>query len=195
MITVLKPEHLELFLELKREVPGSWKLGKVYDEIVNPKDYYLKTLMHEQYYTVGYIEDGKLISIASMIEFSDTPSWCLMYLCSKNTGYNTLVESKSNLLISELFEESLRRKLVAVIWMVRDKFPSFNSVMVRRWQKVVPQVDYYHWYRDSTIPANTKPKYSYQDWLMSYKQWPVDLKIDCLVLKQEYREKFIYEIN
>ena len=37
MITVLKPEHLELFIELKREVPGSWKLGQVYDEIVDPQ--------------------------------------------------------------------------------------------------------------------------------------------------------------
>ena len=191
MITVLKPEHLELFLELKRNVPGAWKLGQVYDEIVNPKDYYLKTLMHEQYYTVGNIEDGKLISVSSMIEFSDTPAWCLMYICAINTGYNTLVDTNSHLLISELFEESLRRKLPTGVCMVRANFPTFNSSMFRKWRKLVPQLEYYNCYTETIIPANTTPKYSYQDWLMSYKKWPVDLKIDSAVLKQEYREQFL----
>ena len=191
MITVLKPEHLELFIELKREVPGSWKLGPAYDEIVNPKDYYLGTLMHKQYYTVGNIENGKLVSIASMIEFNDTPAWCLMYMCAVNTGFKTLTETRSHELISELFEESLRRKLPSGICLVRANFPTFNYSMFRKWRKLVPQLEYYNCYTEAIIPANTTPKYSYQDWLMLYKKWPVDLKIDSVVLKQEYREQFL----
>jgi hypothetical protein len=191
MITVLKPEHLELFLELKREVPGQWKLGPAYDEIVNPKDFYTKTLMHNQYYTIGNIENGKLISISSMIEFSDTPTWCFMYHCAINTGYNTLVDTKSHLLISELFEESLRRKLPSGICMVRSNFPTYNASMFRKWRKLVPQLEYYNCYTEAIIPANTIAKYSFQNWLMAYKKWPVDLKIDSAVLKQEYREQFL----
>lgn len=191
MITVLKPEHLDLFLELKREVPGQWKLGPAYDEIINPKDYYLGTLMHEQYYTVGNIENEKLVSIAAMIEFNDTPAWCLMYMCAINTGFKTLTETRSHELVSELFEESLRRKLPSGICLVRANFPTYNYSMFKKWRKLVPQLEYYNCYTEAIIPANTTPKYSYQDWLMLYKKWPVDLKIDSVVLKQEYREQFL----
>jgi hypothetical protein len=191
MITVLKPEHLELFLELKREVPGQWKLGPTYDEKIDPKQYYLGTLMHHQYYTIGIIENDRLISIASMIEFENTPAWALMYLCAVNTGYNTLMDTKTHLLLSELFDESLRRKLPSGICLVRANFPTFNSSMFRKWRKLIPQLEYFNCYTEAIIPANTTPKYSYQDWLMFYKKWPVDLKIDSVVLKQEYRDQFL----
>ena len=191
MITILKPEHLELFLELKREVPGTWKLGPAYDEVVDPEYLYLKILMNQQYYTIGYIENGKLISIASMLEFKDTPTWCLIYICALNTGYKTLTETKTHELVSELFDESLRRKLPSGICMVRANFPTYNSSMFRKWRKLIPQLEYYNCYTETIIPANTTPKYYYQDWMMTHKQWPVDLKIDSAILKQEYREQFL----
>ena len=191
MITVLTPEHLDLFLELKKQVPGQWKLGPAYDDIIDPKNYYLGTLMHNQYYTIGNIENDKLVSIVSMIEFTNTASWCFMYMCALNLGFNTLVETKTHLLMSELFDESLRRKLPVGIALFRSNFPTHNYSMIRRWSKLIPQVDYYNYYTEALIPANTKPKYDYQNWLMCNKTWPVDLKIESVVLKQEYRDQFL----
>ena len=55
----------------------------------------------------------------------------------------------------------------------------------------MPELEYYNFYTETIIPSNTVPKYDYQHWLMGYKTWPVDLKIESAILKQEYRDKFL----
>ena len=83
MLTVLNHSHLDLFLNLKKDNPGQWRLGKEFDNIYDPKDFYFDMLMNKQSYTIGWIEDNRLLSIASLFEDTVSPTWCFMYFTNR----------------------------------------------------------------------------------------------------------------
>lgn len=191
MLTRITPEHLPLFLELKENNPGQWKMGNDFTKEVDPAHFFNEALIHPKFYTVGYIENNKLLSIASLFEYSHMAAWTIYYISSVKTEYNSLTKRHLGECLSELVQESLRRKLTTCYSLVREKFPTTDYKMQRKWIEATPELDYYHWVDECKIPANTTPKYEYIRWIMNYRTWPVDLKLRMGMLKKEYRDTLL----
>ena len=200
MLTVLDQSHLDLFIELKKNNPGQWKFGEEFDSEYDPKDFYSNVLMHEHAYTVGYIENGELISVGSLFEDENSPAWALNYYANKKTNYHNSKNMKSNIIYSALFQESLRRKLSSCIIFSRADLPvvytTASDRMKKRlednYYKFIPEIKMFDWVDEYIILANTMPKYQYMQITMRYKTWPVDLMIRRGYLKQEYRQELLF---
>ena len=190
MLTQITSDHLNLFLELKNNNPGQWKMGHDFTKEVDPTYFFNEALIHPKFYTVGWIEDNKLLSIASMFEFTHMAAWTIYYISNVKTEYNSLTKTHSGECLSELIQESLRRKLTTSFSLVREKFPTTDYKMQKKWIDATPELDYYYWVDECKIPANTLPKYDYIKWIMNHRPWPVDLKVRMGMLKKEYREQF-----
>jgi hypothetical protein len=199
MLTILNHTHLDLFLELKKNNPGQWKLGSTYEEIFNPADFYQNILTHKQAYTVGWVEDNQLKSIATLFEDQNSPSWALLYHATVKTLYHKWDEVKSNLVYSELFQESFRRKLTSCSILSRkDNKSVFSQVsdkmkdrLKNKYYKLTPEIEMFEWVDEAVISANTYPKYSYIQWLMGGRSWPFDLILRRGYLKQEHRKDIV----
>jgi hypothetical protein len=200
MLTILNHTHLDLFLELKKNNPGQWKLGSVYDETNSPVEFYQNILNHKQAYTVGWIEDNQLKSIATLFEDLDSPTWVLLYYATIKTAYHKWDELKSNLLYSELFQESFRRKLGSCCILTRKDNPAVFSQasakmkdrLKNKYYKLTPEIEMFDWIDEAIISAGTYPKYRYLQWLMVGQSWPFDLILRRGYLKQEHRKDIVY---
>lgn len=195
MLTILNPSHIDLCLDLAKNNPGLHKLGLSFNEIVSPEEFYLSKLTNN--YTVGWIEDNQLLSIASMRIQEWTWIWDF-YGCIK-LPYTNWGKTKGHLVLSELFQESLRRKLPTVIYGCRDNFPTILSdatgnlkKKILSWQALIPEISYYHWVDEAKIPAGTSPKFAWQAYVIGGNTAPIDFRIRAGILKQEYREKYIF---
>ena len=69
MLTILKKEHLDLFLQLKEKSPGIWKLGKTYDSIITPNEFFIDRACNSNAYSVGWIENNEMLSMATLYQF------------------------------------------------------------------------------------------------------------------------------
>jgi hypothetical protein len=200
MLTVLDQSHLDLFVELKKNNPGQWKFGENFDNDYDPKDFYSTVLMHKQAYTVGYIENGELISIGSLFEDQSSPSWTLIYYANKKTNYHISKNMKSHLIYSALFQEGFRRKLSSCVIFSRADLPvvytTASDKMKKRlednYYKFIPEIKMFDWVDEYNIPANTMPKYKYMQDMMRHKTWPADLIVRRGYLKQEHRKELVF---
>ena len=207
MLTILNESHLELFLDLKKNNPGIWGLGETFDNTIKADLFFKKSLLHVTAYTVGWIENGVLLSIASMWEDVDSPTWVLNYYSSRKTNFFNYKNTNGSLVISELFHESIRRKLTSCLIVTRTDYQiagsgsNFNSEtnkqmstrakekMSRMTQSQLPIINQYTWLDEFFVPANTSPRYFPN--LLFNKTWPFDLVVRRGYLKQEYRKDII----
>lgn len=200
MLTILDHTHLDLFLNLKKNNPGQWKMGSVFDEIYNPTEFYTTILTHRQSYTVGWIEENELKSIATLFEDANSPSWCFLYYANQKMPFWNYSKIKGNVLFSELFQESFRRKLTSCSILTRKDFKTVHSQTSDRMKKrledryynMTPEIKMFDWVDEAIIPANTIPKYEYMQWLMANRVWPIDFVIRRGFLKQEHRKDVVY---
>jgi hypothetical protein len=199
MLIKLTQDHLDLFLELKKDNPGQWKMGKEYEKIVPPEHFFLNVMCGEYAYSVGWLEDNKLLSVGTLQEAYDWPAWHMLYLSTIKTKYQVFQETKLHLVMSELFQESFRRKLSSCINFTRDDFPLVTSnatgrmrEKIHEYHTMIPEILMYDWVDEYDIPANTTPKYEFMNHLMAYQQWPFDLKIRRGYLKQEFRKEILF---
>lgn len=208
MLTILNEGHLELFLDLKKNNPGMWGLGESINDLIDPEFFFKEILLGSNSYTVGWIENEKLLSIASMWEDITSPAWVFNYYCSRKTNFFNYENTKANLVISELFHESLRRKLTSCIMVTRADYQiagsgsSFNGntnkkLSLRAKEKIakmtqiqLPVINQYTWLDEFFVPANTVPRYFGS--LFLNRTWPFDLVVRRAYLKQEYRKDIIY---
>jgi hypothetical protein len=208
MLTVINSSHLELFLDLKKDNPGMWGLGESINKLIDPEFFFKKILLDTHSYTVGWIENEKLLSIASMWEDITSPAWCFTYYSSRKTNFFNYENTKANLVISELFHESLRRKLTSCVMVARADYQiagsgsSFDGdtnkqMSLRAKEKIakmtqiqLPVINQYTWLDEFFVPANTPPRY-FSDIFLN-KTWPFDLVVRRAYLKQEYRKDIIY---
>ena len=199
MLIKLTEDHLDLFLELKRTNPGQWKMGKEYEAIVPPHKFFLNGMCNDHAYSVGWLEDGKLLSVGTLLEDPTWPAWNLFYLGTIKTRYRVFDETKLHQVMSELFQESFRRKLSSCLNLTREDFPLVTSnatgrmrEKIHKYHTMVPEILMYDWVDEYNIPANTTPKYEFMHRLMSYRTWPFDLKFRRGTLKQEFRKEILF---
>jgi hypothetical protein len=208
MLTILNDTHLELFLDLKKDNPGMWRMNESINDVMDPKLFFKKILLNTQSYTVGWIENKKLLSVASMWEDVDSPTWVFNYYCSRKTNFFNYKNTNSNLVISELFHESLRRKLTSCIMITRTDYQIAGSgsnfvgntnkqMSLRAKEKIakmtqsqLPIINQYDWVDEFFVPANTLSKYF--TILFFNKTWSFDLVVRRAFLKQEYRKDLVY---
>jgi hypothetical protein len=198
MLTILNHTHLDLFLELKKNYPGQWKFGSVFDTMHSPAEFYQTILTHRHAYTVGWIEDNELKSIATLFENPRAPVWCFLYYANQKTNYWSY--KNGSVLFSELFQESFRRKLTSCVILTRKDFKTVYSQTSERMKKkldnsyysMTPEIKMFDWVDEAIIPANTVPKYIEMQWLMVEHSWPVDFVIRKGYLKQEHRKDIVY---
>jgi hypothetical protein len=197
MLTVLNHSHLDLFLDLKKNNPGQWRMGEEFDKLYDPKDFYFNMLMNKQSYTIGWIEDNSLSSIASLYEDPASPAWCFLYFTNRKTTFWDYNKVKGDILFSELFQEGFRRKLTSCIILTRRDFKPIHSQtsdrMKKRLEKTVhvqtPEIQLFHWVDEAIIPANTSPKYPFMQQLLLNRTWPFDFVLRRGILKQEFRQE------
>jgi hypothetical protein len=200
MLTILNHTHLDLFLDLKKNNPGQWKMGAVFDEIYSPSEFFENILTHNQAYTVGWVEDNELKSIATLFEDTNSPSWSFLYYANQKMPFWNYSKIKGNVLFSELFQESFRRKLTSCVILTRKDFKTAHSQTSERMKKrldtsyyqMTPEIKMFDWVDEAIIPANTTPKYQYMQWLITNRTWPIDFVLRRGYLKQEYRTDIIY---
>jgi hypothetical protein len=199
MLTRLTPAHLPLFLELKKDNPGQWKLGSLFDEIFPPADFYIYRLCDPYTYTVGYIENNKLISMSSMLEAEGTSSWVWLYYCNIKVNYNNLINTHAPEVMSEMFQESFRRKLSTCYMMVRGNSPSIYSDAkgrmkdkIEEWHEYVPEFKKFHWVDEERIKSGEQSKNANVRWMAADRAWPIELRLRQGTLKQEFREEILF---
>ena len=199
MLTKLTIDQIDLFLELKANNPGQWKMGSAFDHTNDPAEYYKNVLCNENAYTTGYIEENRLLSIGSMMEIKQAPSWHLLYYSNIKTNYNNFEKTKGNLVYSELFKESFRRKLSSCLIFTRDDHFTIESNATGRLKEkvlnhhnMIPEIKMFTWVDEACIAPNTIPKYEYQHWLMGYKTYPFGFRIRLGTLKQEHRQQILF---
>lgn len=200
MLTRLTLVHLDLFLELKANNPGQWKMGSAFEHNNDPAEYYQNVLCNENAYTIGYIEGNRLLSIGSMMEIKQAPSWHLLYYSNIKTAYSNFEKTKGNLVYSELFKESFRRKLGTCLAFTRDDHFTIESNATGRLKEkvhklhydMIPELKMFMWVDEACIPPNSIPKYEYQQWLMGYKTYPFGFRIRLGILKQEHRQQILF---
>lgn len=198
MLTILNHTHSDLFLELKKNNPGQWKIGSIFDNFYSPIDFYQNILMHRQAYTVGWIEDNELQNIATLFEDTGSPCWIFLYYANQKTNYWNY--KNGSVLFSELFQESFRRKLTSCVIVTRKDFKTTYSQTSERMKKkldnsyyrMTPEIKMFDWVDEAIIPANTLPKYLNMQWLMIGQRWPIDLVVRRGYLKQEHRKDIVY---
>lgn len=211
MLTILNETHIELFVDLKRNNPGLWGLDENYEAGLKPDIFFKNVLLGPDRFTVGWIEDDKLLSIASLKENLGWSDWVFNYYSSRKTNIFNYENTKANLVISELFHESLRRKLTACLMISRADYQisgsgsNFNSVannqmssrakerIARMTHRQLPIITQFTWVDECYIPANTISKY-YSE-LFFNRTWPFDLMVRRAYLKQEYRDNSIIMIK
>lgn len=198
MITRLTIDHLDLFLELKENNPGQWKLGSDFDKTIDNERFFKERLCSENAYTIGCIENGKLLSITSLYEFTASAAWVWLYYCNTASNYLNFSKNQGLVLINEMFLEASRRKLPTCFILVREGFPSITSDAVGRmkdkiasWHDQVPELKKYYWVDEAKLKAGTKPKYQFLQWLIG-DVCPVDLRLRMGIVKQEYRKEILF---
>ena len=202
MLTRLTPEHLSLFLELKENNPGQWKLGIEFDKIFSPADLYLQRICAPLAYTVGWIENNKLVSMSTMWTITGgggIPSWIWLYYCNAKVNYNNLVNTHAPEVMSEMFKESFRQKLSTCYLLVRGNSPSIYSDAkgrmkdkIEEWHEYVPELKKFHWVDEEKIKPNEKSKYESVNWMSAGRAWPIELRLRKGILKQEFREEILF---
>lgn len=200
MLTILKKEHLDLFLQLKEKSPGIWKLGKTYDSIINPTDFFIECSCDSNAYSVGWIENNEMFSMATLYQFPGVSSWAFLYWISLKSNYLNYQKFKSNLVVSEIFQESFRRKLSSCVKLERADSPTiYDNVSPRMKLKLeeyktqqIPEMNLYYWLDEAKIPPNSKGELEYINFMMGYKTWPIELRLRAGVLKQEHRHAILF---
>jgi hypothetical protein len=198
MLTVLTYEHLDLFLELKKNNPGQWKLGIAFEQTVDNSRFFLERLVSEKAFSVGWIEDGKLLSMSSMHDL-DNQTWGWLYYANVAQSYMNFSRNHGLEVINEMFKEAAKRKYSTCVTLVRDDFASITSDAVGKMQKTiaswhdqVPEIKKYHWVDEAKIPANSFSKLFYVSWMMGFRTWPVNLRVRLGFLKQEFRNEILF---
>jgi len=199
MLTQLSTDHLPLFLELKKDNPGQWKLGVEFEKSIDHTTFYLDRLCNKNAYTVGWIENNKLISMSSLWEYGADPAWVWLYYCNIKVNYNNLVNTHAPEVMGEMFKESFRRKLSTCYLMVRGDSPSIYSDAkgrmkdkIEEWHDYIPEFKKFHWVDEAKIMANTESKYDHIRWMAGYQPWPIELRLRKGILKQEFREEILF---
>lgn len=199
MLTQLTPDHLPLFLELKENNPGQWKMGIEYEKLVDHTDFYINRLCSERAYTVGWIENDKLISMSSMWEHKADAAWVWLYYCNVKVNYNNLINTHAPEVMSKMFKESFRRKLSTCFIMVRGNSPSILSNAkgrmkdkIEEWHEYVPEFKRFHWVDEAKIMPGQESKYDHIRWMAGYRAWPMELRLRKGILKQEFREEILF---
>lgn len=195
MLTQLTLDHLDLFLEFRKFCPATWKL----DSVANNSeqiliDYFTKVLCSERSYTIGWIDNHKLLAVCSLVQIN-TRVWIWEYFSTIGQSYfSNSLECKFTV-INNMFEEALRRKLATCIFLCRDNFPSITSdakgrmkLEIAAWHDKVPEIKKYHWLDEYRIPANTRPTDNEVFFLMGSRTHPINLRVRIGHLKQEYRD-------
>lgn len=195
MLTVLTIEHLPLFLELKENNPGQWKLDEKFFPLSQQADFFIDTLCSNNSYTIGWIQHNQLLSVTSLYQYADTPSWCWMYYAVTQGNYKNFQKVGGDIIINEMFVEASRRNLSTCVMLVRDNFPTIISEAVGKmkdkitsWHNLIPEIKKYEWVDELKIPAGTTAKYPYVNNLMFNQTWPIDLRLRLGYLKQEHRK-------
>lgn len=199
MLTKLTPAHLPLFLELKKNNPGQWKLGIEFEKLVDHTDLYLNRMCSTRAYTVGWIENNKLMSMSSMWEAEGVPAWAWLYYCNVKINYNNLINTHAVEVMSEMFKESFRRKLSTCYIMVRGNSPSIYSDAkgrmkdkIEEWHEYVPEFKKFHWVDEEKIKPGEQSKYEHVRWMAGGRAWPIELRLRQGTLKQEFREEILF---
>lgn len=198
MLTKITHDHLDLFLDLKKNNPGQWKLGEEFDRQIDNVAFFKERMCHERAYTLGWIKNDRLLSITSLFEFNTNASWAWLYYGNIKENYTNFSKTHGLEIIQEMFLEASRRKLSSCVMLVRDNFPSITSDAVgsmkkkiESWHDQVPEIKKYHWVDECKIPADSEAKYEYIKWLMGYKTYPINLRVRLGIIKQEYRQEIL----
>jgi len=193
-------EHLPLFLELKKNNPGQWKMGLDFDTQVDNKEFYLTRICSNDFsYSVGWIEDDRLLSMSTLWESKVDSHWIWLYYCNVKQQFYNLKNVHGHTVISEMFQESFRRQLSTCTFIVRGDSPTIASdakgsmtKKIQQWHDLVPEIKKFHWVDELTIPAGETSKYEYIRWQMNYKVFPLDLRVRRGFIKQEYRKEILF---
>lgn len=199
MLTLLEISHMDQCLELWENNPGLWKLKTDYEDYIEPYDFFYPILTNS--FALGWIENNKILSMCSMYYWPDSDSAHWAFYGNIKTSYINWGKTKGNLVLSAMFQESIRMKKTSISYLSYKNFPAMktnSNIRMRNklehwYSENIPEVNYYHWVDEAVIPANTLPELTWQKFVSLKIKWPIDLKIRAGVLKQEYREKFFYE--
>lgn len=199
MITQITLKHLDLFLELKENNAGQWKLGAEVDKIFDNEVFFKDRVCAENAYTLGWIENGKLLSITTLYQFLPNAAWTWLYYCQIKTKYMNFSKTHGLEIINEMFIEANRRKLSTCYILVKEDFPTITSDAVGNmkkkiysWHDQVPEIKKYYWVDEDKIPAGTQSQYEYIKWMCNYHAWPTDLRLRMGILKQEFRQDILF---
>lgn len=196
MLTVLNPSHLNLCLELSKNNPGVHKLGVKFNDFILIEEFYLQKLSNN--YTVGWIENNQLLSIASVRNFYQPRTWIWDFYGCIKLPYTNWDKTKGHLVISEVFKEVIKNKGNSVVYSVRSDFPALLSnatgnleKKLSKWHELIPELSYFHWVDEEHISAGTPANNKWMQQLIGSVAI-VDLKIRVGIMKQEYRKQFIF---
>jgi hypothetical protein len=195
MLTQLNLDHLDLYLDFKKHAPPTWKLSSFSDHSTQPViDYYTDILCKEKNYTIGWIENNKLLAVSCLFHVNPRV-WVWEYFSTVAQNYfSNSLECKFTV-INDMFEEALHRKYGTCVFLCRDNFPSITSdakgkmkLAIASWHDKVPEIKKYHWLDEYRIPANTTPTDKNIFFLMGSRTHPINLRVRVGYLKQEYRD-------
>ena len=199
MLTLLDISHMDQCLELWENNPGLWKLKKDYEDYVEPFDFFYPILTNS--FAIGWIEDNKILSMASMFDWPDSDSSTWAFYGNIKTNYLNWEKTKGHVVLSAMFNESIKKKKTSITYLSYKNFPAIAVNPNRRifkkleywYSEKIPEINYYHWVDEAIVPANTLPSHTWQKFIMLKMKWPIDLRIRAGVMKQEFREKFFHE--
>lgn len=199
MLTLLKISHMDQCLELWENNPGLWKLKKEYEDYVEPFDFFYPILTNS--FAIGWIENNKLLSMASMFYWPDSDSATWAFYGNVKTNYVNWEKTKGHLVLSAMFKEAIKMRKTSITYLSYKDFPAMTvnpnirmlSKLEQWYSEKIPEINYYHWVDEAIIPANTLPQHTWQKFIMLKMKWPIDLRIRAGVMKQEFREKFFHE--
>lgn len=193
MLTVLTLEHLDLFLEFRKQAPATWKLiNHIDDQLII--GYFTNILCGTNNYTVGWIENDRLLAVSCMVPIN-TRVWVWEYFATVRQKYFSKSLECKFAVINSMFKEALQRKLGTCVFLCRDNFPSITSDAkgsmqkeIASWHDKVPEIKKYTWVDEHRIPANQIPTEPSVYVLMGKTTHQIDLRVRIGYLQQEFRD-------
>jgi hypothetical protein len=180
-------------------------MGKLDDDFKNEIVEALPlVLMDPLFFNLGIFKDGILISLGLFKEMTTQPAWVWVYWVTKQGDQKNLIDVQTLRLLDKmmdiLFEEmesrGLYRFYIAYQHNSGDKtnLRSMGATdrlleFMTRYKKS-HQYQYnfkiaeYKFFTDCKVPANTNPKYAYQQSILGNRLWPFDLDIHVGMLDQ-----------
>ena len=160
------------------------------------------TLIDPQCFTIGFFENGYLIGFGLFKEMSTQPAWVWGHWVTRQGDQKRLASLTTfhmvNAMENFLFEEMERRGLYRFYTAYKYNGEGKNDLrsmsatdrLIEFGKRNQKNHNYnfrgtkYRFFTDCIIPANTMPKYAYQQAIIGDRPWPLDLGIRMGVFDQ-----------